>query len=122
MLAANSPAFVREKLSRPPYFYFGTNEVPFWPMATYDVGWITNWSSLTKFIAVPGSTVLCHVPHQKFVETTFTNQTIIFKADPTTIVCNHNIQPSDIKAGVRSAELSKQVFKLPVEWILHEGR
>ena len=110
-LAANSPAFIREKLSCPPYIYFGTNEVPFWPMARCDVGWITNWSSLTKFIAVPGSTVLCHVPHRKFVETSLTNSTIVFKADPTTVVCNHNIPPSDVKAGARSAELSKQAFK-----------
>ena len=114
-LAANSPAFIREKLSCPPYVYFGTNEVPFLPMARNDFGSITNWCSLTKFIAVSGSTVLCHVPHRKFVETSLTNHTIVFKADPTTIVCNHNIPPSDVKAGLRSAELSKKVFKLPVE-------
>ena len=113
-LAANSPAFTREKISRSPYTYFGTDEVPFWSMARYDVGWITNWCSLTKFIAVPGSTVLCHVPHRKFVEATLTILTIIFKANPTTVVCNHNIPPSDVKAGARCAELSKQAFKLPV--------
>ena len=40
---------------------------------------------------------------------------IIFHADPTTIICNHNIKPADLKAGARSAELFPKVFKLPTE-------
>ena len=57
----------------------------------------------------------CHILHRDLVETLPLNLTIIFHADPTTIICNHNIKPADLKAGARSAELFPKVFKLPTE-------
>ena len=84
-------------------------------MALCDGGGVTNWTSLTKFIVAPNTTVLCHVICRDFVETSPLNATIIFHADPTTILCNHNMKPADLKAAARSAELFPKVFKLPTE-------
>ena len=68
-------------------------------MAKCDIGFVNNLTSLTKFIVAPGATVSCHVLHRDLVETLPLNLTIIFHADPTTIVCNHNIKPADLKAA-----------------------
>ena len=84
-------------------------------MALCDLGGVTNWASLTKFIVAQDTAVLCHVPHRSFVETWPLNVTIIFHADPTTILCNHNMKPADLKAAARSAKLFPKVFKLPTE-------
>ena len=116
--AAESPAFIREKLLSSPSGFFGKNEVPFWPMATSDVGFITNWTSLTKFIVTPGATVSCHVPECSGNEGLFQwplNAAIIFQADPTTIVCAHNLKASKVKNRAQSAKLFPKVFKLPAE-------
>ena len=43
------------------------------------------------------------------------NVTIIGHANPTTLICNHNIKPADLKAAARSAELFPKVFKPPTE-------
>ena len=80
-----------------------------------DLGIITNWTSLTNVVIAPGASMSCHVPHRNFVETLPLNMTIIFQADPTTILCNHNLKPTDLKAAARSAELFPKVFKLPTE-------
>ena len=114
-LSAGSPAFIREKLLTSPSGFFGRNEVPFWSMALCDVGGVTNWTSLTKFIVAPDTTVLCHVPYRDHVATNPINVATIFRADPTTILCNHNLKPTDLKAAARSAELFPKVFKLPTE-------
>ena len=113
--AAESPAFIREKLLSSPSGFFGKNEVPFWPMATSDVGFITNWTSLTKFIVTPGATVSCHVPYRDYVENILIDSVIIFQAGPTTILCNHNVNSSKVKARAQSAKLFRKVFKLPTE-------
>ena len=89
--------------------------MPLWPMMIADLGILTNWTSLTKFIIAPGAAVSCHLPHRSIVETWPLNLTIIFHADPTTILCNHNLKPADLKAAARSAELFPKVFKLPTE-------
>ena len=57
----------------------------------------------------------CHVLHRDLIETSPLNATIIFHADPTTILCNHNLKPTDLKAAARSAELFPKVFKLPTK-------
>ena len=113
--SAGSPAFIREKLISSPSGFFGRNEVPFWPMFMADIGTISNWTSLTKFIVAPNTTVLCHVPHRSFVETWPLNMAIIFQADPTTIACLHNVKPSKVKARAVSAKLFQKVFKLPAD-------
>ena len=41
------------------------------------------------------------------------NVTIIGHANPTTLICNHNLKPADLKAAARSATLFPKVFKLP---------
>ena len=41
--------------------------------------------------------------------------TIIGHANPTTLICNHNLKPADLKAAARSATLFPKVFKLPTE-------
>ena len=84
-------------------------------MAKCDIGSVNNLTSLTKFIVAPNTTVSCHVYHCDHVETSPLNATIIFHADPTTILCNHNMKPADLKAGARSATLYPKVFKLPTE-------
>jgi hypothetical protein len=84
-------------------------------MAKCDIGSVNNLTSLTKFIVVPNTTVSCHVLHRDFVETLPLNLTIIFHADPTTILCNHNVKPADLKAAARSAKLFPKVFKLSTE-------
>ena len=84
-------------------------------MAKCDIGLVNNLTSLTKFVVAPGATVSCHVLHRDHVETLPLNLTIIFHADPTTILCNHNMKPADLKAAARSAELFPKVFKLPTE-------
>ena len=84
-------------------------------MVTSDWGLVTNWASLTRFIAAQDMAVLCHLPHRNFVKTWPLNMAIIFHADPTTILCNHNMKPADLKAAARSAELFPKVFKLPTE-------
>ena len=113
MLSAGSPAFIREKLVNSPSGFFGRNEVPFWPTILADFGIISNWTSLTKFIVAPDTTVLCHVPHRDFVATCPTNLAVIFQAGPCTIACLHNVKPSRVKARARSAKLFQKVFKLP---------
>ena len=50
----------------------------------------------------------CHVLHRDTIKTAPFNVTIIFHADPTTILCN-------LKAAARSATLFPKVFKLPTE-------
>ena len=114
-LAAGTPAFIRKRLIPPPHVFFGKNEIPFWPMAKCDIGSVNNLTSLTKFIVAPNTTVSCHVLHRDHVEIVPLNATIIFHADPTTILCNHNLKPADLKAAARSAELFLKVFKLPTE-------
>ena len=114
-LAAGTPAFIRKRLIPPPHVFFGKNEIPFWPMAKCDIGFVNNLTSLTTFIITPNTSVSCHVGHRDLVETSPLNATIIFHADPTTIICNHNIKPADLKAGARSAKLFPKVFKLPTE-------
>ena len=84
-------------------------------MVKSDWGLITNWSSLTNLIIAAGATVSCHVPHRNFVETWPLNMAVIFQADPTTLICNHNLKPADLKAAARSATLFPKVFKLPTE-------
>ena len=84
-------------------------------MAKCDIGFVNNLTSLTKFIVAPNTTVSCHVYHSDHVETSPLNATIIFHADPTTILCNHNLKPTDLKAAARSAELFPKIFKLPTE-------
>ena len=84
-------------------------------MAKCDIGFVNNLTSLTKFIVAPNTTVSCHVYHSDHVETSPLNATIIFHADPATIVCNHNMKPADLKAAARSAKLFPKVFKLPTE-------
>ena len=84
-------------------------------MAKCDIGFINNLTSLTKFIVAPNTSASCHVGHRDLVETSPLNATIIFHADPATIVCNHNMKPADLKAAARSAELFPKVFKLPTE-------
>ena len=87
-------------------------------MALFDVGGVTNWTSLTKFIVPPGATVSCHLPgvfaytSNRRLQSPF-NGAIIFQANPTTIVCGHNIKPLKVKAQARSAKLFPKVFKLP---------
>ena len=115
VLSAGSPAFIREKLINSPSGCFGRNEFPFWPAFMADFGIITNWTSLTKFIVAPDTTVLCHVPHRNFVEAWPLNMAIIFQADLTTIACLHNVKPSKVEARSRSAKLFQKVFKLPAE-------
>ena len=114
-LSAGSPSFIREKLLVSPSGCFGRNKIPFWPMVKSDWGLITNWSSLTNLIIAAGATVSCHVPHRNFVETWPLNMAVIFQADPTTLICNHNLKPADLKAAARSATLFPKVFKLPTE-------
>ena len=116
-LSAGSPAFIREEVLGSPFGFFGKNEVPFWPAVTSDWGLVTNWASLTKFIVAPGTTVSCHMPGGSGNEGVFQwplNAAIIFQADPTTILCGHNIKPSKIKNRAQSAKLFKQAFKLPI--------
>ena len=116
--AAGSPSFIREKLLSSPSGFFGMNEVPFWPMVKCDFGLITNWTSLTKFIVAPGAKVSCHLPDVAGDEGSYQwplNMAIVFQADPTTILCTHNIRPSKVKARVRSAKLFQDIFKLPTE-------
>ena len=113
--AAGSPAFIRKVLLSPPSGFYGRNEVPFWPTALCDVGGVTNWASITKLIIAPGATVLCHVPYRDFVENIPVDTVIIFKADPTAILCNHNIKPWKVTARVRSAKLFPKVFNLPAD-------
>ena len=84
-------------------------------MAKCDIGFVNNLTSLTKFVVAPGATVSCHVLHRDPIETAPFNVTIIFHADPTTILCNHNMKPADLKAAARSTELFPKVFKLPTE-------
>ena len=84
-------------------------------MALCDVGGVTNWASLTKFIVAPGATVSCHVPYRSYIENIPANVTIIFQTDPTTILCNHNLKLANLKAAARSAKLFPKVFKLPAE-------
>ena len=84
-------------------------------MAKCDIGFVNNITSLTKFIVAPNTTVSCHVLHRDHVEIVPLNVTIIFHADPTTILCNHNLKPTDLKAAARSAELFPKIFKLPTE-------
>ena len=84
-------------------------------MAKCDIRFVNNLTSLTKFVVAPGATVSCHVLHRDLIETSPLNATIIFHADPTTILCNHNVKPADLKAAARSAELFPKVFKLPTE-------
>ena len=72
-------------------------------------------STITKFIVAPGATVSCHVGHRDLVEIFPLNVTVIFHADPTTILCNHKMKPADLKAAARSAKLFPKVFKLPSE-------
>ena len=84
-------------------------------MALCDVGGVTNWASITKFIVAPEVTVSCHVPYRNFIDNIPVNMTIIFQADPTTILCNHNIKPSIVKARARSAKLVTKTFKLPAD-------
>ena len=117
-LSAGSPSFIREKLLSSPSGFFGTNEVPFWPTVTSDWGLVTNWASLTKFIVAPGATVSCHMPGGSGNKGLFQwpqNLATIFQADPTTILCAHNVNPSKVKAAARSAKLFPKVFKLPTE-------
>ena len=113
--AAGNPDFIRNKIIPPPHIVFGKNEIPFWPMAKCDIGFVNNITSLTKFIVTPNTTVSCHVGHRDLVETSPLNATIIFHANPTTLICNHNMKPADLKAAARSAELFPKVFKLPTE-------
>ena len=56
-----------------------------------------------------------YVGHRDLVEIFPLNVTVIFHADPTTILCNHNLKPADLKAAARSAELFPKVFKLPTK-------
>jgi len=115
-LAAGSPAFMREKLLSSPSGFFGKNEVPLWPMVTSDWGLVTNWASLTKFIVTPGTTVSCHMPGGSGNEGVFQwplNIAIVFQADPVTILCAHNVNPSKVKNRAQSTKLFKQAFKLP---------
>ena len=84
-------------------------------MAKCDIGFVNNITSLTKFIVAPNTTVSCHVLHRDLVEIFPLNVTVIFHADPTTILCNHNMKPADLKAAARSAKLFPKVFKLPTE-------
>ena len=84
-------------------------------MVLFDVGGVTNWASLTKFIVAPGATVSCHVPYRDYVENIPIDSVIIFQANPTTIVCGHNIKPSKVTARARSAKLFPEVFKLPAD-------
>ena len=79
-------------------------------MVTSDFGLITNWTSLTKFIVAPGATVSCHSPCGN--PQLPLNVAVIFRADPTTIVCAHNIKSSKVKARAQSAGLFKKTFKL----------
>ena len=84
-------------------------------MAKCDIGFVNNITSLTKFIVTPNTTVSCHVGHRDLVEIFPLNVTIIGHANPTTLICNHNIKPADLKAAARSAKLFPKVFKLPTE-------
>ena len=119
-LAAGSPDFIRKQVMHPPgRNIFGKNKVPLWLAMRGDFGVITNWASQTKFITAPCATVSCHVPHQDLFEFSpilnllqFT-YVVVFRADPTTIACLHNVLPADLKARARSANLFKKVFKLP---------
>ena len=113
--AAGNPDFIRNKIIPPPHVFFGKNEIPFWPMAKCDIGFVNNITSLTKFIVAPNTTVSCHVGHRDLVEIFPLNVTIIGHANPTTLICNHNLKPADLKAAARSAELFPKVFKLPTE-------
>lgn len=80
-----------------------------------DLGIITNWTSLTKFIVAPGAAVSYHVPHRDFVATCPINLAIIFQVDPTTIACLHNVKPMKVKARAPSTQVFRKVFKLPTE-------
>ena len=113
--AAGNPDFIRNKIIPPPHVVFGKNEIPFWPMAKCDIGFVNNITSLTKFIVTPNTTVSCHVGHRDLVEIFPLNVTIIGHANPTTLICNHNMKPADLKAAARSAKLFPKVFKLPTE-------
>ena len=113
--AAGNPDFIRNKIIPPPHVVLGKNEIPFWPMAKCDIGFVNNITSLTKFIVTPNTTVSCHVGHRDLVEIFPLNVTIIGHANPTTLICNHNLKPADLKAAARSATLFPKVFKLPTE-------
>ena len=113
--AAGNPDFIRNKIIPPPHVVLGKNEIPFWPMAKCDIGFVNNITSLTKFIVAPNTTVSCHVGHRDLVEIFPLNVAVIFHANPTTLICNHNMKPADLKAAARSAELFPKVFKLPTE-------
>ena len=119
-LAAGSPSFIREKLLSSASGFFGTNEVPLWPLFMADFGFITNWTSLTKFIVPPGATVSCHLPGGPGYTSNGlfqlpVNGAVIFQANPTTIVCAHNVKALKVKARAWSAKLFPKVFKLPAD-------
>ena len=62
-----------------------------------------------------GGDAVGHVPYRDYVENIPIDSVIIFQANPTTIVCGHNIKPSKVTARARSAKLFPEVFKLPAD-------